>query len=67
MFIQAIYEPTKDKCYVNTDYIIEVYPKVGRYLAYTFDNEREGYLIDKTEFDKFLEEQHSSHTETKAQ
>lgn len=60
MFIQAIYEPTKEKCYVNTDYVIEIYPKVGRYLAYTFDNERQGYLIDKAEFDKFLEEQKSS-------
>ena len=57
MFIKAIYEPTKEKCYVNTDYIIEIYPKVGRYLAYTFDNEREGYLIDKADFDVFIGKQ----------
>lgn len=53
MFIKAIYEPTKEKCYVNTDYIVDLYTKVGRYLAYTFDNERGGYLIDKAEFDSF--------------
>ena len=56
MFIKAIYEPTKEKCYINTDYIIEVYPKVGRYLAYTFDNEREGYYIEQTDFDRYMEQ-----------
>ena len=67
MFIKAIYEPTKEKCYINTDYIIEVYPKVGRYLAYTFDNEREGYFIEQTDFDRYMSEQNKDIEALKAE
>ena len=67
MFIKAIYEPTKEKCYINTDYIIEVYPKVGRYLAYTFDNEREGYFIEQTDFDQYMGEQNKDIEALKAE
>lgn len=67
MFIKAIYEPTKEKCYINTDYIIEVYPKVGRYLAYTFDNEREGYYIEQTDFDRYMSEQNKDIEALKAE
>ena len=52
--VKAIYEPTKQSCYVNIDFVVDVYPYENGYIAYTFDNERGGYIISKEEFDKHI-------------
>lgn len=54
MLIPATYNNIP--CYINTDFILDVFEKDGKYIAYTFDNERGGYAIKKTVFDKFLKE-----------
>ena len=57
IFIEAIYEPTNAECFVSLECIIDLFvakDKPTKYRAYTIDNERGGYLIDKTDVDKFL-------------
>jgi len=54
MFIKAIYEPTNEKCLINTDFIVDVFPDgvnetEGR--AFTFDN-RGGYLITLSDLEE---------------
>ena len=51
--IKAIYKETGKSCWINTDYIVDVFPyDVGRVIAYTFDNERGGYIMDLYDFEK---------------
>lgn len=53
--IKAIYEETKESCYVNMNYVIDVFPyNFNQYRAYTFDNERHAYLIDREDFENYL-------------
>ena len=54
--LRAIYEPTKEKCWVNMDYVIDVFDRANKVRAFTFDNEREGYLIDRADYEKWLAE-----------
>lgn len=70
MFIEATYVETGEQCYVNTDFIVDIFIKkvhqnflgtnktevVTQYIAYTFDNERRGYAISKEDFEKLLVE-----------
>lgn len=51
--LEAIYEPTGQKCYVGMDYVIDVFPHKDGYIAYTIDLERGGYIISKEEFNKW--------------
>lgn len=56
-FIKAIYEPTNEDCYVSLECIIDLFYVKGndtQFRAYTIDNERGAYLIDKAEIDMFL-------------
>ena len=60
MFIKAIYEPTNEKCLINTDFIVDVFQDganetEGR--AFTFDNERGGYLITLSDLEEKESEQ----------
>jgi len=51
--IKAIYKETGQSCWVNMDYIVDVFPyDVGRVIAYTLDNERGGYVMDLFDFEK---------------
>ena len=54
--LKAIYEPTKRSCWVNMDYVIDVFDAANKVRVYTFDNEREGYLIDRTDFEQWVRE-----------
>ena len=57
MMLKAIYQGDKRKCYVNGDFIVDAFPFLGngeQILAYTYDNDRTGYIIDKEEWDKFI-------------
>jgi len=70
MFIEAIHIDTREQCYVNTDFIVDIFKKRvpqnylhnedygtnTQYIAYTFDNERGGYAISKLDFEKVLSE-----------
>ncbi len=52
--VKALYELTKAECWVNMDYVIDVFQSRGTTVkAYTFDNERGAYLIDQAEFEKW--------------
>ena len=56
MFCKAKYE--NDPCYLNMDFVVDIFPNNDyqqSYTAYTFDNERRGYIIKKDEIDKWLE------------
>lgn len=52
--IKAVYEPTKQTCWLNMDYVVDVFEMPNSVKAFTFDNERDGYLIDKADYDKWL-------------
>ena len=53
--LKAIYEETNEKCYVNMNYVIDVFQhNFTQYKAYTFDNERHAYIIDKEDFENYL-------------
>jgi len=53
MIIRALYD--NKPCFVNTDYIVDVFQEdFNSYIAYTLDNEREGYVIGKEDFEKWL-------------
>lgn len=70
MFIEATYVETGEQCYVNTDFVVDIFVErrhlnylgtdttkiVTQYIAYTFDNERRGYAISKEDFEKLLGE-----------
>ena len=53
MIIRALYD---DKpCYLNADYIVDIFQEdFNSYIAYTLDNERQGYVIGKEDFEKWL-------------
>ena len=54
--IKAIYKETGKSCWVNMDYIVDVFPyDVGRVIAYTFDNDRGGYVIKMEKFMKHID------------
>lgn len=47
-------------CYVNTDFIVDVFEHKGNYIAYTFDNERCGYIIEREVWERYIEVQNES-------
>lgn len=51
--LKAIYEPTDEPCFVNMDYVVDVFIEDGQYIAYTFDNERGAYIIEKSDFEEW--------------
>ena len=67
MFLKAIYIDTNEECYVNTDFIVDIFIKsksfhlinetVYKHIAYTFDNELRGYAISKADFERLLKEE----------
>lgn len=56
MFIEAIYKETWQKCYINMDCVIDVFCEDGEYIAYTFDNDRGGYIITPENLFKCFED-----------
>ena len=52
MVLKATYEGKK--CLLNADYIVDIWEENGKYIAYTLDNERAGYEIEKSELHKWL-------------
>lgn len=61
MFIKAVYADTKQDCYVNTDYVLDIFKRTdGNYDFFTFDNERGAYIIDENEFNKALNKLNNS-------
>ena len=58
MFIKAMYRDgrgnTRD-CYINTNYILDVFEKDDYMLAFVKSKDREGYMIAKAEFERFME------------
>lgn len=70
MFIEATYVETGKQCYINTDFVVDIFMEkihqnylgtnttkvVTQYIAYTFDNERRGYAISEFDFEKLLGE-----------
>ena len=53
--IKAKYKPTKEECWVNMDYVLDVFDKGVTVQAYTFDNERDAYIINRKDFDEWLQ------------
>lgn len=57
MLVRAIYEETGEPCFVNMDFVIDIMRrKEGNWVAYTFDNERGGYIIEEEELQKCINE-----------
>lgn len=44
-----------EPCFVNMGYVIDVFPHKNGYRAYTFDNERRGYVISKADFEMYMD------------
>ncbi len=57
MLIKAVYEETKQECWVSEFFIADIFRdnQINKYRAYTMDNERGGYLIDEQDFKRLLE------------
>ena len=53
MIIKAIYKHDQVHCYLNTDYVVDVFEEQGKYIAYTLDNDRDGYEITEEDFEKW--------------
>ena len=43
-----------ENCFLNTNYIVDVFLKDGHYLAYVLDADRESYEIDKETFANWI-------------
>lgn len=65
MFLKAIYTATNEECYVNADFVVDIFMEsksfhlidgtAYRYMAYTlFDGERRRYAISKAELERLL-------------
>lgn len=46
MIVKAIYMPTGKECYLNTDYIVDIFKENGWHIAYVLDDGRGGYFLD---------------------
>lgn len=53
--IKAVYEPTKQECWLNMDFVVDVFDRGAKVIAFTLDDERGGYLIDRKDFEKWME------------
>jgi len=49
--IKAIYKETGQECWLNMDFVVDAFPCEDGIIAYTFDNERGGYVISKKDFE----------------
>lgn len=59
MILKAIYKPQNKKCYINTDFVIDAFPFLGKgeqVELYTMDNDRGAYIVSKADFEKWIEE-----------
>ena len=54
MLIKATYNGNEKECYLNSDCIIDIFQKWDKWQVYTIDNERMGYTIEQSEFDKLM-------------
>ena len=63
-FIKALYDE-KEPCYINLDFIVDVFPH-GRdkWIAYTFDDDRQGYVITDKDFKDAIERDNKIHVES---
>lgn len=55
MLLKAYCETDKSQCYINTDYVVDVFIKDKTYIAYTIDNERGGYSLSEEEFQRWMD------------
>ena len=54
--LEAIYEDTKQPCWVNMEFVVDAFPKGEYVIAYTFDPDRGGYRINREDFEEWREE-----------
>lgn len=52
--IEAIYKETGERCYINMDFVVDAFPCEEGVVAYTFDNERGGYVIKMEKFMEYI-------------
>lgn len=55
MLLKAYCETDKSQCYINTDYVVDVFIKDKTYIAYTIDNDRGGYSLSEEEFQRWMD------------
>jgi len=54
--IEAIYKETGQRCYINMDFVVDAFPySEDEVIAYTFDNDRGGYVIKMEKFMKHID------------
>lgn len=54
MIIKATYNG--ESCFLNTDYIVDIFKDGKGYVAYILDTERKGYHITQEDLGKLMEE-----------
>lgn len=59
MFIDSIYEADNSRCLINTDFIVDIFRKKDKWIAYTFDNEREGYILQDNDVKALRKGEHT--------
>lgn len=45
MIVKALYDG--ESCYLNTNYVVDIFPNGKNFTAYVLDVERKGYTISK--------------------
>ena len=64
MFIKAKCKEDNSICILNTDYVVDIIYSKCQWIAYTFDNERSGYILEATDVERLQEEQEQKHEST---
>lgn len=52
MIVKAKYDG--EPCYLNTNYVVDIFPNGKYYTAYVLDVERKGYTISKEVLDEII-------------
>lgn len=55
--VRAIYKRSGEACYVNMDFVVDVFDNGSEMLAYTWDADRGGYVISRHDFDAYLKKE----------
>lgn len=52
MIVKAKYDG--EPCYLNTNYVVDIFPHGNMYIAYVLDVARKGYQISKEVLDEII-------------
>lgn len=55
MIIKALYD--NEPCFLNTDYVVDIFKDGKGYIAYVLDVERKGYHISKEDVERLIKDE----------